>query len=119
MKPSRMGTSAVMIAAVFNCAAAQDTGRLEFEVAMVKPAAVNRITDGATSTSSVSHGRLEVRGYTLKALVRMAYRIQDYQIVGGPKWFYVDSYGIDAKSPTRVHADSRQEWAEVAPGHNG
>jgi uncharacterized protein (TIGR03435 family) len=94
-----MSTSAVMIAAFFSRASAQDTGRLEFEVAVVKPASVDRITEGATSSSRVSNGRLEVRGYTLKALIRMAYRIQDYQIVGGPKWFDVDSYDIDAKSP--------------------
>ena len=65
----------------------------------MKPAAVNRITNGATSSSRVNNGSFEVRGYTLKALVRMAYRIQDYQIIGGPKWFDTESYDIDAKSP--------------------
>jgi len=72
---------------------------IEFEVAIIHPASTARITSGASSSTRITNDRFEVRGFTLKALIKMAYRIEDYQILGGPKWFDSDPYDIDAKSP--------------------
>ena len=79
-------------------AAQENPARLEFDLAVINPANENKITAGSTSSSSFGGDRLELRGFTVKAMVKMAYRLQDYQIIGGPKWFDNDTYDVDAKS---------------------
>lgn len=74
--------------------------RVEFEVASIKPASDARISDGAISSMQVGKNRVELRGYTARAIVKFAYRLQDYQISGGPKWLDSDRYDIDAKPST-------------------
>jgi uncharacterized protein (TIGR03435 family) len=97
--PIGLLTAIMLPIAPLRTAAQQSGGRVEFEVAAINPANIVKITAGATSSSRVGGGRFEVRGFTLKALVKMAYRIQDYQISGGPKWFDSETYDIDAKFP--------------------
>lgn len=81
------------------CFQQSDADKAAFEVAAIHAADVTRITAGATSSSRTFTDRCELRGYTLKALVKMAYGLQDYQLTGGPKWFDSDRYDIDAKLP--------------------
>jgi uncharacterized protein (TIGR03435 family) len=72
---------------------------VKFAVAAIKPGNTARITAGAESSSRIAGNRFEVRGFTVKALIKMAYRIQDYQISGGPKGLDSEAYDIDAKFP--------------------
>ena len=47
-------------------------------------------------------GAWEATNVTLESMIRLAYRIQESQIVGGPAWIYNDRFDIVTKSP-RVH----------------
>ena len=44
-------------------------------------------------------GAWEATNVTLESMIRLAYRIQESQIVGGPAWIYNDRFDIVAKSP--------------------
>ena len=90
---------ALFIPPLLTAAQEQHSERLEFEVAVIKPGNIARITTGAANSSRIGSGRFEVRGFTLKALIKMAYRIRDYQISGGPKGLDSEAYDIDAKFP--------------------
>jgi bla regulator protein blaR1 len=61
-----------------------------FEAASVKPTQLGfpdrwRIMPG---------GGLDVRDFSLKGLIEIAYNLQDFQIAGGPKWFDDDRFDI-------------------------
>ena len=67
----------------------------QFEVASIKPADPN-----APGTSmNYSPGRLQLRNYTVKACIKLAYHVNDNQIPGGPKGFDSEGYDIVAKVP--------------------
>jgi uncharacterized protein (TIGR03435 family) len=91
--------AAITLMCLFRLGAQPAPARIEFEVAAIHEANAGRSTEGAMASTRVANNRLEVRGFTLKALVKMAYSLQDYQIIGGPKWFDSDRYDIDAKLP--------------------
>lgn len=68
-----------------------------FEVASVKPSlrelgkdAGSRVTFGAVGISG--------RNVTLKHLIVQAYRLQPYQVFGGPNWLDGNEYDIDARA---------------------
>jgi uncharacterized protein (TIGR03435 family) len=65
-----------------------------YEVASIKPS-----TPGVTgrSINADDSGRLTTENTTLKDLMRAAYGVRDFQIVGGPAWFDKDTYDIVAK----------------------
>jgi uncharacterized protein (TIGR03435 family) len=44
-------------------------------------------------------GRIVVTNYTLRDIIRNAYGVQRYQIVGGPDWLAQDRFDINAKAP--------------------
>lgn len=53
-------------------------------------------------------GRLNVTGATLKDLIRNAYRLEDFQILGGADWISSDRWDVQAKagvdvSPSQVN----------------
>src|SRR5580704_3028348 len=75
-------------------AGAQTDAHLEFEVASVKPAA-----PGAPGTMIRfgPGGGLTITNMTLKELIVIAYRIQPFQISGGPSWLDSAHYDIMAK----------------------
>lgn len=67
-----------------------------FEVASIKPSKTNdnwfwNVTPG---------GRILCRNCTLKRLMVLGYRVQEYQIVGGPAWISKDQFDIEAKPNT-------------------
>ena len=75
---------------------AQNDAHPEFEVASIKPAApgargifIRPIAGGVTITNM-----------PLKELIVLAYRIQPFQISGGPPWLNSVNYDISAKSET-------------------
>jgi uncharacterized protein (TIGR03435 family) len=63
-----------------------------FEVASIK---VNQTNDGIVFDQS-QKGRYTLVGYTLAALIRSAYRVQEFQIVGGPEWINADRFNVEA-----------------------
>jgi uncharacterized protein (TIGR03435 family) len=74
----------------------------EFEVADIKPSA-----PGVTEASGGGQpgGRIDARGMTLRALMRIAWNIDDNDddmLVGGPKWLDVNRFDIVAKATAGV-----------------
>jgi uncharacterized protein (TIGR03435 family) len=62
-----------------------------FEVASIKPTTVRGPIDDPS-------GRFIAVGQPLKALIGYAYRVRDYQIIGGPSWINYDLWQIQAKA---------------------
>ncbi len=81
--------------AAFLILLAQDVKGPQFEVASIKPAAPD--ARGMFIRPSPG-GRVNVTNMTLKELIVIAYRVQPYQISGGPPWFDSAHYDIAAKA---------------------
>jgi uncharacterized protein (TIGR03435 family) len=66
----------------------------KFEVASIKP------NNGVSRRMGfdTGPGRFVARNVTLRMLIQSAYRIQDFQITGGPAWMNSDRYDIEAKA---------------------
>ncbi len=71
----------------------QTPPRPEFEVASIKP----NNADSPPSTG-VGFGRSSSQSVTLKNLIVLAYRIQEFQISGGPGWIGSDRFDVEAKA---------------------
>ena len=69
-------------------------GVQSFDVASIKP---NKAGDNIVFNQARGN-RLTMTGYTLQMLIQSAYDLQDFQIVGGPKWLNSDRYDIVATS---------------------
>src|SRR5689334_16200981 len=66
-----------------------------FEVASIKP---NLTPTGGTSIRGEPSGtRITMTRVPTKMLMSFAYRVRDFQIIGGPDWINVDRYDIEAK----------------------
>jgi uncharacterized protein (TIGR03435 family) len=63
-------------------------------VASVKP---NNAVDARTFSEYSPGGRLTATAVTVGSLLRIAYRIQPYQLVGAPAWISTKRYDIAAK----------------------
>ncbi len=74
---------------------AATTPRLQFEVASVKPAAPDQ---HGTFIHASPGGRLDIHNMPLKELIVLAWRIQPFQVSGGPSWIESAHYDISAKS---------------------
>ena len=81
-------------AAVIAAPAAQTptTESRRFEVASIKP---NTSNDGIVIIQT-QKGRFLARGFTLGALIRTAYGVQEFQVVGGPGWIETDRFDVEA-----------------------
>lgn len=73
---------------------AQDDKKPVFEVASIKPAAPDARGMYVRTTPG---GRLSVNNMTLKEMIVFAWRIQPYQVSGGPSWLDSIHYDISAK----------------------
>jgi bla regulator protein blaR1 len=71
-----------------------DVSNHTFEVASIKP---NNATSQAVSMVAEPNGRFTAVNIKLPFLIRTAYRLQDYQIVGAPNWLNSDRFDILAK----------------------
>jgi len=74
---------------------AAETGPLQFEVASIKP---NRTGSGQVSIGIQPGGRFQANNVTLRELIRVAYQVQPFQIVGGPSWMTSDRFDVQAKA---------------------
>lgn len=68
---------------------------LQFEVASVKS---NRTGGGQVSIGLQPGGRLQATNVTVRDLMRIAFQMQPFQIVGGPSWLGSDRFDIAAKA---------------------
>ena len=75
--------------------AAQTPPAPAFEVASVKP---NKTGDGRVMLG-LQPGRFNATNVPLRMLLRQAFNVQDFQIVGGPEWLGSDRFDIIAKAP--------------------
>src|SRR5579863_8997002 len=73
----------------------QDAGRPQFEVASIKPAAPDA---RGRSIRPSPGGRVTISNMPLKELMTLAWKIQPYQIVGGPPWLDSATFDISAKA---------------------
>lgn len=69
----------------------------QFEVASIKPAAPDA---RGMFVRTAPGGRLNITNLPLKEMIVMAWRIQPYQISGGPGWINSARYDINAKPET-------------------
>jgi uncharacterized protein (TIGR03435 family) len=83
----------VPIATVVMSAAGQPPP--QFEVASVKP---NKSGDGRVMIGVQPGGRFTATNVPLRLLIRNAYQLQDFQIIGGPDWLTSDHFDIVAKA---------------------
>src|SRR4051812_2796650 len=79
------------------------SGSQTFEVASIKPsdesAAASSPIGAIPMMTAQPGGRANGRNLPLRLLVRLAYGVQDFQIVGGPDWQMSKKFDITAKAP--------------------
>lgn len=76
-----------------------------FEVASVKP---NHTGDRGVSIMNAPGGRLSAKNVALSMLIRIAYKVQDFQVTGGPSWISSERYDIEAKPEGSADPDMRK-----------
>jgi bla regulator protein BlaR1 len=79
--------------------AIQDAPRMTFDVASVKP---NKSDESGGFIQRMRGGTFSVGNQTLLQLLRFAYGIQPFQLVGAPDWFRTARFDIAAKAPADV-----------------
>lgn len=71
-------------------------GKLAFEVASVK---TNKTGDGRIMMGIAPGGRFTATNIPGRLIVRQAFNVQDFQIVGAPDWLNSERYDVVAKAP--------------------
>jgi uncharacterized protein (TIGR03435 family) len=84
------------IACVASTAHAQAPGAPAFEEASIKE---NQSASDNASVRALPGGRVSVTNNSLRNIIRNAYNVQNYQIVGGPDWINTVRWDITAKAP--------------------
>lgn len=83
--------------------AATDTVGDSYAVATVKLTS----PDGESSALQATPDLLHVRDMTLGRLIRVAYGLQDGELVGGPVWINSSTFDIEAKSNEAISVDPK------------
>src|SRR5579871_3811725 len=89
----RLAGIALVLTVPFTRAQTNTPSRPEFEVASIKPSTTNCCT-----TAGFGNGGVSDRNVTLKMLMAGAYRLQEFQISGGPRWVGSDHFDVEAKA---------------------
>ena len=91
-----LALSAVVVAFVVAATAQTPSpGAPAFEVASIRQNV--SVSDGA-SVRAQPGGRLTVTNNSLRNIIRNAYTVQNFQIIGGPDWINTDRWDITAKA---------------------
>jgi uncharacterized protein (TIGR03435 family) len=88
--------AAIHSAVVAGQAPAPASPRQAFEVTTVKP---NKSGEMRVAMRVIPGNGYEAFNVTLGAMIRMAYRLQDFQIIGAPTWVDQDRFDIVGKAP--------------------
>jgi uncharacterized protein (TIGR03435 family) len=91
-KPTLLALSAVLFTLTIGAAGQAPP---QFEVASIKP---NKSGDGRVMIGVQPGGRFTATNVPLRMLIRNAYQLQDFQIVGGPDWLSTDRFDVIAKA---------------------
>src|SRR5689334_429414 len=76
-----------------------------FEVTSVKPA----IPDPSIGMRmTMPPGRIVLEKVTLRHAIKLAYNLEDWQLVGGPKWVEADPYDIEGKAAANTVFEQRR-----------
>ena len=88
--------AATSLMAVFSSAVAAQAqiARKQFDVATIKPSAVD---NGDFAFRALPGGTLSCTGVTLKMLIMEAYEVKAFQISGGPSWVGSARWDLEAK----------------------
>ena len=84
------------IAIIFSGAGVLGQSPEAFEVAVIRPSLAD--TNAVSTFIPSEGGRLRMTNGTVKLLIRAAFQLQRYQIVGGPTWLDTDRYDVEAKT---------------------
>ena len=95
MSYPHLAVSAILFIAALQSNAQTPPPRPEFEVASVKP---NTSANGMTMIRPPVGGRFNATNARLKMLISIAYKVQNFDISGGPGWIDSDGYDITAKA---------------------
>ena len=98
--------------AVCSVAAGQPASeRLSFEVVSVKPAEPQPMNQIRVMNSS-DPGMVRYRGYSLRLLIQLAYRVKEFQ-VQGPEWLDSTRFDVEGKLPAGVSSDKVPEMLQT------
>jgi uncharacterized protein (TIGR03435 family) len=90
-------------------AQSQAVPTLSFEAASIHP----NYSGGRSSNTSInSSGRFSATNVTAKILLIAAYKLQAYQIIGGPAWMDSDRFDIAAKAEDKANAEQVAEMIQ-------
>jgi uncharacterized protein (TIGR03435 family) len=79
----------------------------QFEVASIRPNKLDSSgVEGRRINIETSPGNLTMRNVTLMSCIRWAYKVHDFQILGGPSWRDADRFDILAK-PAAASTDDQ------------
>jgi uncharacterized protein (TIGR03435 family) len=92
-------TPVVVAAAVRQNSPGQTAGELRFEVASIKPNKPKAGDPVRVMTRLQPGGGFEAVNVTLGSVIRLAYGLQDFQVVGAPEWVNSDRFDILARGP--------------------
>lgn len=81
-----------------------------FEVASIKPASPDE--DGMMMRF-LPGGGLNIKNLTLKGMIAFAWRVESFQISGGPSWFDIARFDIVAKSEAPATPDETKDMLQV------
>jgi len=110
---SKIFLAACAITAGIAAGARQAPSQLpQFEVATIKP---NKSGDGRIMMQIQPGGRLNAVNVTLRLLIRNAYLLQDFQIIGGPGWQNDDHFDVVAKAESDGLGDPFQSERRGEP----
>jgi bla regulator protein blaR1 len=87
------------------------TAGAKFEVASIKPHKSSDSRKNGMFFSIIARsneGTFYATGPTLRMLIRLAYDVQESQILGGPSWMNRDRFDIQAKADGSVDAELRK-----------
>src|SRR5262245_56333883 len=78
---------------------ASDADRPQFEAASVKP---NKSGEPRVALRGAPGGVINAINMTPQGLIQYAYRVQPFQVSGGPEWIRTDRFDINAKGAGNV-----------------
>ncbi len=94
-----VGVVAVVAPIVAQTVPRPPAGELRFEVASIKRNNGDAQRVMVLAPRFPPGGSFEAFNVTLESVIRIAYGLQDFQIVGGPKWINTDRFDIQARGP--------------------
>src|SRR5262245_25009953 len=72
-----------------------ETKPAAFEAASIK---INNAADARMAIRNSPGGRVSMTAVTLKQMIQSAYRVREFEIVGGPTWVQSDRFDVEAKA---------------------